>query len=97
MKLAICLVVCSAMAGSALGQWRAVSDSDSHQSLPEKFPSYKHGHQDFFVSIWRHTREHIRDRLYSPDKHSSVELLPIHRRRRFGFKKTICRKDCLDA
>ncbi len=39
MKSAICLVICAAITGSASGQWRAVSDSDSHQRFPEKFPS----------------------------------------------------------
>src|SRR4051794_5883534 len=39
MKPAICLVICVAMAGSALGQWRVVAEFDSRQRLPDKFPS----------------------------------------------------------
>jgi hypothetical protein len=39
MKPSICLVICAAVAGPALGQWRAVSESDSRQGLPDKFPT----------------------------------------------------------
>ena len=37
MRLAVWLMICAAMTGTASAQWRAVSDSDGHQSLPEKF------------------------------------------------------------
>src|SRR3954467_2939668 len=36
---AICLLMCIAISEPVVAQWRAVSDSDSHQKLPEKFPS----------------------------------------------------------
>src|SRR3954465_3572289 len=39
MQRAICLVIFASMAGSVLGQWRAVSESDSRQRLPDKLPS----------------------------------------------------------
>lgn len=37
-KTAICLLICITMSESVFAQWRAVSDSDSHQKLPDKFP-----------------------------------------------------------
>ncbi len=41
MKFAICVMVGAVISftSSASGEWRVVSDSDSHQSLPGKFPS----------------------------------------------------------
>src|SRR3954447_1969160 len=39
LNTATCLLICVAISGSALAQWRAVSDSDSHQKLPDKFPN----------------------------------------------------------
>ena len=46
MNPAICLAICAAMTGSAFGQWRAVSEFDSHQSFPDKFPT---GGKDYKV------------------------------------------------
>jgi Glycosyl hydrolases family 39 len=39
MTRAIYLLILGVMAGSAYGQWRAVSEFDSRQSFPDKFPS----------------------------------------------------------